>query len=163
MAPCAAAPWSWSTRPPSLCGPPGPGTCFLSGCASARPEPPAAGTGGRRYTSIRGIRPGELIHIDIKKLGRIGSVGHRITGRKQSPPSASVGSTSMSALTMPRGCFRAGMATQQKRPLSHSWRLVGDRTGDARAGMRLPARTCDRTTARCLIARRSPLEKFLAE
>jgi len=23
--------------------------------------------------------PGELIHIDIKKLGRIGSVGHRIT------------------------------------------------------------------------------------
>jgi transposase InsO family protein len=26
--------------------------------------------------------PGELIHIDIKKLGRIGSVGHRITGRK---------------------------------------------------------------------------------
>jgi hypothetical protein len=26
-------------------------------------------------------KPGELIHIDIKKLGRIGSVGHRITGR----------------------------------------------------------------------------------
>jgi transposase InsO family protein len=26
--------------------------------------------------------PGELIHIDIKKLGRIGGVGHRITGRK---------------------------------------------------------------------------------
>ena len=26
-------------------------------------------------------RPGELIHLDIKKLGRIGSVGHRITGR----------------------------------------------------------------------------------
>ena len=26
--------------------------------------------------------PGELIHIDIKKLGRIGSVGHRITGRQ---------------------------------------------------------------------------------
>jgi transposase InsO family protein len=26
--------------------------------------------------------PGELIHIDIKKLGRIGAVGHRITGRK---------------------------------------------------------------------------------
>jgi transposase len=25
--------------------------------------------------------PGELIHIDIKKLGKIGSVGHRITGR----------------------------------------------------------------------------------
>ncbi|MER9774909.1 IS481 family transposase [Mesorhizobium sp. M0220] len=26
--------------------------------------------------------PGELIHLDIKKLGRIGSVGHRIAGRK---------------------------------------------------------------------------------
>ena len=26
--------------------------------------------------------PGELIHIDIKKLDRIGSVGHRITGRQ---------------------------------------------------------------------------------
>jgi hypothetical protein len=26
--------------------------------------------------------PGELIHIDIKKLGKIGSVGHRITGRR---------------------------------------------------------------------------------
>ncbi|RWB88042.1 IS481 family transposase [Mesorhizobium sp.] len=25
--------------------------------------------------------PGELIHLDIKKLGRIGSVGHRVTGR----------------------------------------------------------------------------------
>ena len=25
--------------------------------------------------------PGELIHLDIKKLRRIGSVGHRITGR----------------------------------------------------------------------------------
>ena len=26
--------------------------------------------------------PGELIHLDIKKLGRIGSVGHRIAGRQ---------------------------------------------------------------------------------
>ena len=26
--------------------------------------------------------PGDLIHLDIKKLGRIGSVGHRITGRR---------------------------------------------------------------------------------
>jgi transposase InsO family protein len=26
--------------------------------------------------------PGELVHLDIKKLGRIGSVGHRITGRQ---------------------------------------------------------------------------------
>jgi hypothetical protein len=26
-------------------------------------------------------RPGELIHIDSKKLGRIAGIGHRITGR----------------------------------------------------------------------------------
>jgi Integrase core domain/Homeodomain-like domain len=32
----------------------------------------------RRYEREK---PGELIHLDIKKLGRIGSVGHRITGR----------------------------------------------------------------------------------
>jgi hypothetical protein len=27
-------------------------------------------------------RPGELIHIDTKKLGRIAGIGHRITGRR---------------------------------------------------------------------------------
>jgi len=27
-------------------------------------------------------KPGELIHLDIKKLGKIGAVGHRITGRR---------------------------------------------------------------------------------
>jgi transposase InsO family protein/DNA-binding CsgD family transcriptional regulator len=27
-------------------------------------------------------RPGEIIHIDIKKLGRFNSIGHRITGRR---------------------------------------------------------------------------------
>src|SRR6516164_392916 len=32
----------------------------------------------RRYERAH---PGELLHLDIKKLGRIGSVGHRITGR----------------------------------------------------------------------------------
>ncbi len=33
----------------------------------------------RRYEREK---PGELIHLDIKKLGRIGSVGHRIIGRR---------------------------------------------------------------------------------
>jgi transposase-like protein len=32
----------------------------------------------RRYEREK---PGELLHLDIKKLGRIGSIGHRITGR----------------------------------------------------------------------------------
>src|SRR5258706_8819526 len=27
-------------------------------------------------------KPGEIIHIDIKKLGRFNGVGHRITGRR---------------------------------------------------------------------------------
>jgi hypothetical protein len=27
-------------------------------------------------------RPGELVHLDTKKLGRIEGVGHRITGRR---------------------------------------------------------------------------------
>ena len=35
----------------------------------------------RRYERKR---PGELIHLDIKKLGRIGRVGHRITGDRRS-------------------------------------------------------------------------------
>ena len=45
----------------------------LSKLSALEPEPV------RRYEREK---PGELIHIDIKKLGRIGSVGHRITGRQ---------------------------------------------------------------------------------
>ena len=38
----------------------------------------------RRYERER---PGELIHIDVKKLGRIqGGAGHRITGKRRSNP-----------------------------------------------------------------------------
>src|SRR5262249_29506700 len=81
------------------------------GAGSGRPRPPrwagkqnASETGGSPATPRPGLRrlglnklsalepaepirryerehPGELIHLDIKKLGRIGSVGHRITGR----------------------------------------------------------------------------------
>ena len=29
------------------------------------------------------LRPGQLLHLDIKKLGRIGHIGHRITGDKR--------------------------------------------------------------------------------
>jgi len=44
----------------------------LNKLSALEPEPV------RRYEREN---PGELIHLDIKKLGRIGSVGHRITGR----------------------------------------------------------------------------------
>jgi len=37
------------------------------------PEPP------RRYERQR---PGEILHVDVKKLGKIGLIGHRITGDK---------------------------------------------------------------------------------
>ena len=30
-------------------------------------------------------KPGEIIHLDIKKLGRFNSIGHRITGRRDRP------------------------------------------------------------------------------
>ncbi|MBB4264391.1 transposase [Bradyrhizobium sp. CIR3A] len=45
--------------------------------------------------------PGEIIHIDIKKLGRFERVGHRITGDSsgQTGAEASAGSSSTSALT----------------------------------------------------------------
>jgi len=45
----------------------------LNKLSALEPEPV------RRYEREH---PGELIHLDIKKLGRIGSVGHRITGRQ---------------------------------------------------------------------------------
>jgi len=45
----------------------------LNKLSALEPEPV------RRYEREN---PGELIHIDIKKLGRIGRVGHRITGRQ---------------------------------------------------------------------------------
>ena len=41
-----------------------------------RLDPPAPAVRYQRQ------RPGELIHIDTKKLGRIGGIGHRITGRR---------------------------------------------------------------------------------
>lgn len=43
----------------------------------ARLEPP------RRIVRYERDRPGELVHLDIKKLGRIGRIGHRIHGDRQ--------------------------------------------------------------------------------
>jgi transposase len=43
-------------------------------------------------------RPGELVHVDVKKLGRIAGVGHRITGqRRRGGGAARAGSSCMSA------------------------------------------------------------------
>jgi transposase-like protein len=43
--------------------------------------------------------PGEIIHIDIKKLGRFNAIGHRITGRHSAHPTA--GAADGSSLTSP--------------------------------------------------------------
>ena len=47
----------------------------LNRISALEPAPPV-----RRYERER---PGELIHIDIKKLGRFAQAGHRVTGQRQ--------------------------------------------------------------------------------
>lgn len=66
--------------------------------------------------------PGELIHLDIKKLGRIGSVGHRITGRYPGAV-ASAGNSSTSASTTPPATpSRRSCPTRKKKAPSPSSR-----------------------------------------
>ena len=48
--------------------------CGLSRLSAIEPQPPRP-----RYEREK---PGEIIHLDVKKLGRFNSVGHRITGRR---------------------------------------------------------------------------------
>lgn len=50
--------------------------CGLARLAALTPPPLV-----RRY---EWAQPGDLVHLDIKKLGRIGRVGHRITGDRRS-------------------------------------------------------------------------------
>jgi transposase InsO family protein len=45
------------------------------------PAPEAPPTRGCRY---EWPHPGDLLHVDVKKLGRIGRIGHRITGDRRS-------------------------------------------------------------------------------
>ena len=56
----------------------------------------------RRYERKR---PGELVHVDVKKLGRIARPGHRVTGRRpggaSAGPTSRAGSTSTSPSTTP--------------------------------------------------------------
>jgi transposase len=63
----------------------------------SRLDPPAP---SNRYERKR---PGELLHIDVKKLGRIKHVGHRVTGsrRKANRHRGSAGSSSTSVSTTP--------------------------------------------------------------
>ena len=56
---------------------------MASGGAALDPPPPV-----RRYQRER---PGELIHIDIKKLGRFDRPGHRVTGSRTKGSSRGAG------------------------------------------------------------------------
>ena len=44
--------------------------------------------------------PGDLVHVDIKKLGRIARPSHRVTGSRRNPSRVSAGSTCSSPLTI---------------------------------------------------------------
>ena len=71
----------------------------------------------RRYEREQ---PGELIHIDIKKLGRFDRVGHRITGDRSGQSNCvprgkgPAGNTSTSASTMPPAGLHRDDAREKK-------------------------------------------------
>jgi hypothetical protein len=50
--------------------------CRLARLRALEPPPPV-----QRY---QWAHPGDLLHLDVKKLGRIGRIGHRITGDRRS-------------------------------------------------------------------------------
>ena len=82
-------------------------------------EPPAPAV---RYERAE---PGEMIHLDIKKLGRFEQVGHRITGDPSSrateePAKGSAGSMSMSH----RRCLTPGLRQHPARRKSRQRRPV---------------------------------------
>ena len=44
-----------------------------------------------RWRDLEPAAPGEMVHIDIKKLGKFERVGHRITGNRQEGSSRGAG------------------------------------------------------------------------
>ena len=84
--------------------------------------------------------PGELIHIDIKKLGRFERVGHRITGERTGKASLArrrLGVSSTSASTMPRASpSRRSCPTRGRRAPSPSSRLPSPTTKPRRHAWR---------------------------
>ena len=71
----------------------------------------APSTPSPRSSATSATQPGELIHLDIKKLGRIDGVGHRITGDRARPEArhrlgvpARLPSTTPPGSPTPRSC-----------------------------------------------------------
>ena len=71
-------------------------------------------------------QPGELIHIDIKKLGRIDGVGHRITGNR-------TGQSNRRAIGRGLGWEYLHVAIDDRSRLAFTQLLPGERKEDATA------------------------------
>jgi transposase len=72
------------------------------------PEPP------NRYERSR---PGELIHIDVKKLGRFGVAGKRAIGNRSSSPGLWLGVLPTSVSMTPRASPRGGTPRRARRDI----------------------------------------------
>ena len=90
----------------------------LGRLAALDPRPPVI-----RYERER---PGELIHIDIKKLGRIDGIGHRITGDR-------TGQSSRRAVGRGLGWEYLHVAIDDRSRLAFTQMLPGERKEDATA------------------------------
>lgn len=71
---------SASASPPSPAGPGGRSALPGTRCAVSAPDGPRRST--RQVIRCGRERPGELIHLDARTLGRIDGIGHRIPGER---------------------------------------------------------------------------------
>ena len=90
-------------------------------------------------------RPGELVHVDVKKLGRIVAPGHRVTGdRSRAQREAPAGSTCSSRSTTPAGSASRG-STRTRPPTRRSPSSTSSSASTPRTRSRSSA--CSPTTA----------------
>ena len=78
-------------------------------------------------------RPGELLHIDIKKLGRIARPGHRVTGNRRKRRAGSAGNTSTPA-SMTRPGSPTSKCSKTRRQPQRSAFSVAQSPTSARTG-----------------------------
>lgn len=68
--------------------------------------------------------PGQLLHLDIKKLARFRQPGHRVTGNRQSTPMASAGNTSIwPSMTTP--AWRSAPSSRTSAVVARAGRCCG--------------------------------------
>ena len=90
-------------------------------------------------------RPGKLLHVDVKKLGPIVRVGHRLTGDRSKRAKGQAGRTYLSAAIDDRTRLGFARPTRTTRPTrcSPSQRLASASTGSTGSG----SSACSSTTA----------------